>query len=187
MGVTHAFTSPKADGGDATLVQPSNWNAAHTLTGNISAFDGLANASGYLKNNGAGVFSYTTPTAGDVGGEPALGNPLVSGYVLSSTDAGVRSWIAPGGGGGTWTEVEIDFGSTPVYSKTFTVTDGTVSGTSKVAVVPCGKIATGGSEDDWEWDGISFAANPGAGSFRVMANASPGPVAGKRKISYQVA
>ncbi len=98
MGVTHAFTSPKADGGDTTLVQPSNWNAAHTLTGNLSAFDGLANASGYLKNDGAGAFSYTTPTAGDVGGEPALGNPLVSGYVLSSTDAGVRSWIAVGGG-----------------------------------------------------------------------------------------
>lgn len=98
MGVSHAFTSPKADGGDATLVQPSNWNAAHTLTGNLSTFDGLANASGYLKNDGAGAFSYATPTAGDVGGEPALGNPLVSGYVLSSTDAGIRSWIAVGGG-----------------------------------------------------------------------------------------
>lgn len=30
--------------------------------------------------------------------EPALGNPGTSGYVLSSTDAGVRSWIAPGSG-----------------------------------------------------------------------------------------
>jgi len=35
--------------------------------------------------------------------EPALGNPSTNGYVLSSTTAGVRSWIAPatGGGGGT--------------------------------------------------------------------------------------
>jgi hypothetical protein len=32
--------------------------------------------------------------------EPALGNPSVSGYVLSSTDAGVRSWVVGGGGGG---------------------------------------------------------------------------------------
>jgi hypothetical protein len=30
--VTHAFTSAKSDGGDATLVKPSNWNAVHTLT-----------------------------------------------------------------------------------------------------------------------------------------------------------
>jgi hypothetical protein len=29
MPVKHAFTSGKADGGDATLVQPSNWNADH--------------------------------------------------------------------------------------------------------------------------------------------------------------
>jgi hypothetical protein len=31
--------------------------------------------------------------------EPALGNPGTSGYVLSSTTAGVRSWIANGSGG----------------------------------------------------------------------------------------
>jgi hypothetical protein len=30
MGVTHPFVSAKADDGDATLVRPSNWNAAHT-------------------------------------------------------------------------------------------------------------------------------------------------------------
>jgi hypothetical protein len=37
--------------------------------------------------------------------EPPLGNPAVNGYVLSSTTAGVRSWIAAaaGGGGGSIT------------------------------------------------------------------------------------
>jgi microcystin-dependent protein len=35
--VKHAFTSPKSDGGDNTLVQPSNWNADHTVT--VSATD----------------------------------------------------------------------------------------------------------------------------------------------------
>ncbi len=45
--------------------------------------------------------------AGDVGAEPALGNPPADGYVSSSTKAGVRSWIAPaaGGGGGGIPEV----------------------------------------------------------------------------------
>lgn len=33
MPVKHAFTSPKADGGDATLVRPSNWNADHVFQG----------------------------------------------------------------------------------------------------------------------------------------------------------
>jgi hypothetical protein len=31
MTIKHAFTSPKADGSDATLVRPSNWNADHQV------------------------------------------------------------------------------------------------------------------------------------------------------------
>jgi hypothetical protein len=30
--VKHAFTSAIADGADATLVRPTNWNADHTVT-----------------------------------------------------------------------------------------------------------------------------------------------------------
>lgn len=33
--------------------------------------------------------------------EPVLGNPASNGYILSSTTAGVRSWVAPPAGGGT--------------------------------------------------------------------------------------
>ena len=33
--VTHTFVSAKADGADATLVRPSNWNAAHDITGMV--------------------------------------------------------------------------------------------------------------------------------------------------------
>lgn len=32
ISLKHAFASAKSDGADATLVQPSNWNAEHTLT-----------------------------------------------------------------------------------------------------------------------------------------------------------
>ena len=32
ISVTHSFTSPKADGTDSTLVNPSNWNAQHVTT-----------------------------------------------------------------------------------------------------------------------------------------------------------
>jgi len=31
VALKHAFVSGKTDGGDSTLVQPSNWNAAHTI------------------------------------------------------------------------------------------------------------------------------------------------------------
>ena len=42
MSVTHPFVSTKGDGGDATLVRPSNWNAAHTVA--IVAADISTNA-----------------------------------------------------------------------------------------------------------------------------------------------
>ncbi len=32
ISITHAFTSLKGDGGDATLVKPSHWNAAHSTS-----------------------------------------------------------------------------------------------------------------------------------------------------------
>jgi hypothetical protein len=32
ISLKHAFTNPKSDGGDDTIVRPSNWNAEHTLT-----------------------------------------------------------------------------------------------------------------------------------------------------------
>lgn len=32
ISLKHAFTSAKVDGGDTTVVRPSNWNAEHTLT-----------------------------------------------------------------------------------------------------------------------------------------------------------
>ena len=94
------------------------------------------------------------------------------------------------GGGSTpisITEVEIDFGTKPVTSKSFTVTDAAVSATSKISIVPSAKTATGRvNTDDMEWDGLSLAAVAGTGSFTVYAVANPGPVVGKRVINYIV-
>ena len=52
----------------------------------------------------AGLATVTYVDNQDALKEDDLGNPLVDGYVLSSTIAGVRSWVeqSGGGGGGTW-------------------------------------------------------------------------------------
>lgn len=97
----------------------------------------------------------------------------------------------PGGGSSppssaTWTELEVDFGSTPLFDTSFTITDASISASSKVIVVPSGKPATGRTADDWQWDGAVFAANPGSGSATCYALFSPGPIVGKRYIQYQV-
>lgn len=94
------------------------------------------------------------------------------------------------GGGSTpiaITEIEIDFGTKPVPSKSFTITDAAVSATSKISIVPSAKTATGRvNTDDMEWDGLNLAAVAGTGSFTVYAVANPGPVVGKRVINYIV-
>jgi methionyl-tRNA formyltransferase len=46
MPVKHAFTSAKSDGGDATLVRPSDWNAGHVTpyaAGTFTVATGNAN------------------------------------------------------------------------------------------------------------------------------------------------
>lgn len=53
-------------------------------------------------------------TGHDEGAEPPLGNPGTSGHVLSSTTAGVRSWVANGGGGGGG-ELLLDDGGAFLY------------------------------------------------------------------------
>jgi len=110
------------------------------------------------------------------------------GQVLAKNSAttGDYSWQPASGGGATWTEVEVDFGASPVYGATFTITDATISATSKIQVLPCGKAATGRTADDWAWDGASIAADPGAGSATCYAHFLPGPIVGRRKVQYSV-
>ena len=93
----------------------------------------------------------------------------------------------PGGGSATWTEVEVDFGSLPVYDASFTVADAGVSATSEVAVVQSGNAATGRADGDAQFDSIAYAAQPAVGQFTLYALAHPGPVVGRRKLLYQVA
>lgn len=95
----------------------------------------------------------------------------------------------PGGGAGSWTEGEVDFGTTPIYDVTFTITDAAItSSASKVVVVESGKIATSRvAAGDGAWDSVNFTALPTAGSAQVWAKANPGPVVGKRTYQYSVA
>lgn len=56
ISLKHTFQSSKADGTDSTLVQPSNWNAEHTLT--LAAGRLLGNGTG-----AAGAAQEITPSA----------------------------------------------------------------------------------------------------------------------------
>lgn len=107
--------------------------------------------------------------------------------LLDDADAATaRTTLGISAGSATWTEYEIDFGSTPTFDASFTVVDAAVSASSEIAVVQSGATATGRAAGDAQWDSIAYAAAPGAGQFTLYALAYPGPVVGKRKILYQV-
>ena len=69
---------------------------------NLSSIGSLANAAGWLHNDGAGVFTYSSPTASwPISGTPAiissLGSLANAAGVLTNNGSGTLSWAAGGG------------------------------------------------------------------------------------------
>ena len=71
MAIKHAFVSGVGDGADASLVRPSNWNAAHAgdIPWSLITSDPApaVAGNGYLCNTTAAAFTVTLPAAPTVG------------------------------------------------------------------------------------------------------------------------
>jgi len=141
---------------------------------------------------GGGSGAPTTASYLTLGADATLTNEriLTAGTNISFVDLGPGSTLTinASGGSSTWTEVEVDFGSTPVWDKTFTITDAAVtSPAKKIIASPSGNVATGRVGNDLEWDNLLLGGLAGTGSFILTVLAIPGPIVGRRKIHYQVA
>jgi len=94
MPITHPFVSEKPDGGDATLLRASDWNAGHDL--DVAAPSGLTGATA------AARFVGGTTTGAPITGTFAVGDYVVAqdGFVHICTVAGSPGeWAAAGGTG----------------------------------------------------------------------------------------
>ncbi len=69
-GIAHTFVSGIADGGDATLVRPSNWNADHSITGVAATVVALTDAATVALNFALGNSFWVA-----LGGNRTLGVP----------------------------------------------------------------------------------------------------------------
>jgi hypothetical protein len=132
----------------------------------------VINADGFSQAGGTTTERALSITAGDVaitgGGSNTINYPFSGTAIFGKT-----------------TEVEIDFGTKPIRTKRFTITDALAATTSKILITPSGNIGTNRGTDDWEWDTINFAAKGNSGNFTLSAYAS-GKVGGKRKIFYTI-
>lgn len=83
-------------------------------------------------------------------------------------------------------QTEVDFGATPVYDATFTVTDANVSTSSRIVPSLAGDTPTGKDADELEFDDIFMYATPGTGQFSLYCRGNEGYLADKYKIDYVV-
>lgn len=129
ISVKHAFASAKADGVDTTLVQPSNWNAEHTITlaaskilgrdssgagamqelpmsfspaGNAT-IPGALTVTGVFTASGTGYVSIPSGTTAERPGSPARGMVRYNSTLEALEYYNGTTWSQSGSGGSSVT------------------------------------------------------------------------------------
>jgi len=83
-------------------------------------------------------------------------------------------------------EVELDFGVTPVRSRKFVVVHAPATATSKIIMNQSGAAPTGRQADENEMDAIYCSCNPDVGQFTVFATCLTGSLTGLYKFNFMM-
>ena len=146
----------------------------------VPGTDGAAGAQGIQGPPGNDGAQGIQGIQGNTGSQGVPGNDGAQGI------QGIQGVQGPQGpSGGTFSEVEIDFGTVALRTKVFSITDAASTSTSKIVAVQSGKAATGRAADENEMDCIQFSVLPGTGSFSLYAYTSSF-VSGKYKVNYTI-
>ena len=97
MAIKHAFQSAKSDGGDSTLVRPSDWNANHAVswTEVTGTSQSAAVNEHYLTNN-ASLVTVTLPTTAAVGDMLTVQGVGAGGWKIAQNASEQIIWQAGG-------------------------------------------------------------------------------------------
>jgi hypothetical protein len=143
------WSTPSGGGGGSVNVDSTYaWTNAHTFTGNVSLARVIANGS-----SGS------------------------SGQVLTSNGSSTYWSTSSGGGSVTITEVSVDFGPNPVYSKSFTLNIPNATVGQKVMLSP----SSNNTGDELEMDNYAIGGRVSdTNTVIVSVTAIPGPVSNTR-------
>jgi hypothetical protein len=137
-----------------------------------------------IASSTGGTIQFIYPSGASRIGFDPIGVPHTTAHNVQ--DAIKEVAFAISGGSFTAYEIEIDFGSSPTRTKTFTIIDASVTPLSHLVILQSGAAPTGRQADENEMDPILFSGTPGSGQFTLIANSLTGPVTGKYKVNYAV-
>ena len=144
--VKHLKVSTVPDAGDDTLVEPSDWNADHTLTGTVPVENGgtgAATLTGYVKGNGTAAMtaSATVPSTditglGTMSAQDANNVAITGGSITGTTVAGyvpttttITAGTGLSGGGDLSANRTLDIANTTVTAAAYGASNKTLTAT----------------------------------------------------------
>lgn len=186
------YTDERVDDRVAALIQNGTgitWSyndGSNTLTPTVTITQYTDEMAQDAVGSGLAAGSFVTITYNDGANTftpdlSATGTPSSSKFLR-----GDNTWAVPASGI-TITEAEVDFGSTEVPDAKFTITDATVSTSSKIFVEVAGKSPSDSRDlDEIIAEQYQMTAVPGSGSFDLYMAPKEGSTNGKVKIWYTV-
>jgi hypothetical protein len=187
LDVKHAFVSGKSDGGDATQVQPSNWNAAHTLTatdgkllgasgsttvGEVTVGSGLSLAAGTLSASGGGGATLA-PQITRYSSDAYMAAPLSTDAMAPNLSSSNTLYIVPLPimSSGTVTRIGISVTTAAAGNARLGLYEESGNGQAGTLLLDAGTVSTGTTGD--KEITISQALSPGLYWCALVLDATP--------------
>ena len=186
ISIIHPFHSDIPDGGDITIVQPSNWNADHTITGTLAPGNGGTGGT-WGWHEAVGVYDYQialVPDATALSVPPQSGQgayAIAIGVAAGNTDQGSNS-VAIGYYAGNNTQgansVAVGYGCGNITQGTGSVAIGQQAGEDSqgnyAVAIGFGAGQTSQPASSIAINGTSTALNPATAGFFVTPVANGG-------------